>query len=133
MLARRLLSAAEDAGLGRVIDPIGTVRVSGHEIRDTVAGVQRGGTTPSKSSIPSREESIGTVARASVQDCLDGAVDAAAVAGEAWAATAPRERGEVLRRSFEAIRRQREPLARLIAAENGKTLGDARGEIELRG
>jgi succinate-semialdehyde dehydrogenase/glutarate-semialdehyde dehydrogenase len=78
---------------------------------------------------PSTEQPIGSVPVASVADCL-AAVDTAAAAAGSWAATPPRERGETLRRAFEAIRAEREPLARLIAAENGKTLGDARGEAD---
>ncbi|MFR9805204.1 aldehyde dehydrogenase family protein [Pseudonocardia sp. RS010] len=57
------------------------------------------------------------------------AVDAAAAAGPGWAATAPRERSEILRRSFDLMIERRDELARLIVAENGKTLADARGEI----
>jgi succinate-semialdehyde dehydrogenase/glutarate-semialdehyde dehydrogenase len=57
------------------------------------------------------------------------AVDAAVAAGPGWAATAPRERSEVLRRTFELMQRDREQLADLISAENGKALADARAEV----
>jgi succinate-semialdehyde dehydrogenase/glutarate-semialdehyde dehydrogenase len=57
------------------------------------------------------------------------AVDAAAAAFPGWAATAPRARAEVLMRAFELIRRDGEELAALIAAENGKSLPDARAEV----
>ncbi len=57
------------------------------------------------------------------------AVDAAAAAGPAWAASAPRSRSEVLRRAYELLVRDTEPLAALVCAENGKSLTDARAEV----
>jgi succinate-semialdehyde dehydrogenase/glutarate-semialdehyde dehydrogenase len=57
------------------------------------------------------------------------AVDAAAAAFPAWAATPPRQRSEVLHRAFELMRADTERLAGLIAAENGKSLADARAEV----
>ncbi|KAF0962768.1 NAD-dependent succinate-semialdehyde dehydrogenase [Rhodococcus sp. T7] len=64
-------------------------------------------------------------------DEADGtaAVDAAAEALPGWAATAPRERSELLRRTYELMLRDREELAALISAENGKALADARAEV----
>jgi succinate-semialdehyde dehydrogenase/glutarate-semialdehyde dehydrogenase len=77
---------------------------------------------------PATEEPIAEVADAGVEDALD-AVAAAAGALPGWAATAPRERGECLRRAFELMTERSESLARLMVAENGKALPDARGEI----
>ena len=77
---------------------------------------------------PATEEAIAEVAGASPQDALD-AVAAAHAALPAWAATAPRERGECLRRAFQLMADRAEALARLMVAENGKALRDARGEI----
>ncbi|RYB92256.1 NAD-dependent succinate-semialdehyde dehydrogenase [Nocardioides glacieisoli] len=57
------------------------------------------------------------------------AVDAAAAAFRAWAATSPRDRSDVLRRAYELMLRDREQLAALITAENGKSLVDAAGEV----
>jgi succinate-semialdehyde dehydrogenase/glutarate-semialdehyde dehydrogenase len=57
------------------------------------------------------------------------AVDAAAAALPAWAATAPRKRADILRRAFELMTERSEALAGLIAAENGKAMSDARGEV----
>jgi succinate-semialdehyde dehydrogenase/glutarate-semialdehyde dehydrogenase len=56
---------------------------------------------------------------------LDTAVDRQA----AWAATAPRERGEVLRRAYELVTARSEDFARTISLEMGKTLAEARGEV----
>jgi succinate-semialdehyde dehydrogenase / glutarate-semialdehyde dehydrogenase len=71
---------------------------------------------------------IGAVANATVADGLD-AVAAAAAAQHGWAATAPRERSEILSRAFELLRAEREELAALIVRENGKPLAEARGEL----
>ncbi|HWM74653.1 MAG TPA: NAD-dependent succinate-semialdehyde dehydrogenase [Nocardioides sp.] len=71
---------------------------------------------------------IASVADGSVDDGL-AAVDAAAGAAAAWAATSPRERSEVLRRSFDLMNRRSDDLAHLISLENGKALADARGEV----
>jgi succinate-semialdehyde dehydrogenase/glutarate-semialdehyde dehydrogenase len=57
------------------------------------------------------------------------AVDAAYEALGPWTATPPRERGEILRRTFEAIRAREEDLAELIVLENGKAFPDALGEV----
>ncbi|HHV22728.1 MAG TPA: NAD-dependent succinate-semialdehyde dehydrogenase, partial [Propionibacterium sp.] len=48
-----------------------------------------------------------------------------------WAATPPRERGEILRRAWELLMAQRDDIARLIAQESGKALSaDALGEVD---
>jgi succinate-semialdehyde dehydrogenase/glutarate-semialdehyde dehydrogenase len=77
---------------------------------------------------PATAEDIASVASGSTSDGLD-AVAAAHEAGRAWAATAPRVRGEILRRAFELMTERAEQLAALIVLENGKTLADARAEV----
>jgi succinate-semialdehyde dehydrogenase/glutarate-semialdehyde dehydrogenase len=77
---------------------------------------------------PSTGNSIATVADAAIEDGI-AAIDAAEKAAEGWAATAPRQRGEILRRAFELMTARAEDLAELIARENGKSLVDARGEV----
>ncbi|VXC55706.1 NAD-dependent succinate-semialdehyde dehydrogenase [Aeromicrobium sp. 9AM] len=57
------------------------------------------------------------------------AVDAAAAALPAWSAMPPRQRSEILRRTYELMVRDTEELAAMISAENGKSLSDARGEV----
>ena len=57
------------------------------------------------------------------------AVDAAAAAGPAWAATPPRARAEVLRKAYELMTERAGELAELISLENGKALVDAKGEV----
>jgi succinate-semialdehyde dehydrogenase/glutarate-semialdehyde dehydrogenase len=77
---------------------------------------------------PATGRELTSVASAAVADGL-AAVAAAHDAGPGWAATAPRARGEILRRAFELMSERSEQLARLIVMENGKTLADARGEV----
>jgi len=57
------------------------------------------------------------------------AIDAAARALPAWRAKTARERGAVLRRWFELILAHTEDLALLMTTEQGKPLGEARGEV----
>ena len=77
---------------------------------------------------PATENKVATVASATVEDAK-AALDAASAAFPGWAAKKPRERAEVLRKSFELIMRDAERLAKLITIENGKALADSRGEV----
>jgi succinate-semialdehyde dehydrogenase/glutarate-semialdehyde dehydrogenase len=76
---------------------------------------------------PATEEPLAEVADGTVNDALD-AVSAAHDALPGWAATPPRQRAEVLRKAFELMTERSEQFARLMSAENGKSLRDARGE-----
>jgi succinate-semialdehyde dehydrogenase/glutarate-semialdehyde dehydrogenase len=77
---------------------------------------------------PSTGEPIADVERAGLDD-LDRAIAAAAAAQAGWAATAPRERAEVLRRAFSLMIERTERIAFLMSLEMGKSLTDARGEV----
>lgn len=68
------------------------------------------------------------VADATPEDSLR-ALNAAAAAQDSWAATPPRVRSEILRRSWELLQAHREQLALLMTLEMGKPLGEARGEV----
>jgi succinate-semialdehyde dehydrogenase/glutarate-semialdehyde dehydrogenase len=68
------------------------------------------------------------VADGTVPDAVE-ALDAAVDAQPGWAATPPRERGEVLRRAFEAINDRADDLAHLMSLEMGKTVKEAKGEV----
>ena len=57
------------------------------------------------------------------------ALDAAAAAQAGWARTAPRERGEILRRAFELVTARAEDFALLMTLEMGKPLAESRGEV----
>ncbi|KQU38449.1 MULTISPECIES: NAD-dependent succinate-semialdehyde dehydrogenase [unclassified Rhodococcus (in: high G+C Gram-positive bacteria)] len=77
---------------------------------------------------PSDGTVLDTVADGGIEDAIH-AVDAAADALQAWSATPPRERAEILRRSYELMAERADTLAELISSENGKALADARAEV----
>ncbi len=75
---------------------------------------------------------IKTIADASPEDGK-AALDAAADAFPAWAATPPRERAELLRRAFDLLQERKEDFALLMTIEMGKPLAEARGEVAYGG
>src|SRR5262245_21549320 len=77
---------------------------------------------------PSTGQALTRVADASPADGL-AALDAAVAAQPVWAVTAPRERGEVLRRAYELLMARQDDLALLMTLEMGKPVAEARGEI----
>jgi len=60
---------------------------------------------------------------------IEAALAAADRAAASWAKTAPRVRGEILRKAFELMVQEADYLAELISKENGKALPDAKGEV----
>jgi len=78
---------------------------------------------------PATGEALGEVASASPREGVL-ALDAAAAAQDAWAATAPRVRAEILRAAFETIHAQAERFTVLISLESGKTLAEAHAELD---
>ena len=77
---------------------------------------------------PSTGATLAEVADATPGDAVV-ALDAAVAAQPAWAATAPRERGEILRRAYERLVERTEDFALLMTLEMGKPLADARAEV----
>ncbi|HEX8498627.1 MAG TPA: aldehyde dehydrogenase family protein, partial [Actinomycetales bacterium] len=77
---------------------------------------------------PSTGEVLTTVADATVADGK-AALDAAVDAQPAWARTAPRDRGEMLRSAFEVITARKDELALLMTLEMGKPLSESLAEI----
>ncbi|MGO9781030.1 MAG: NAD-dependent succinate-semialdehyde dehydrogenase [Streptosporangiaceae bacterium] len=77
---------------------------------------------------PATEDALTDVADATEADAL-AAVSAAYAALPGWSATPPRQRAECLRRAFELMTDRGEQIARLMSAENGKSLRDARAEL----
>jgi succinate-semialdehyde dehydrogenase/glutarate-semialdehyde dehydrogenase len=77
---------------------------------------------------PATGETLVEVADASVDDA-NAALDAAVAAQPEWAAFAPRERGEILRRAFDAIVSRADELALLMTLEMGKPLKESKAEI----
>src|ERR1700685_3763729 len=76
---------------------------------------------------PATENKVASVASATVEDAK-AAIDAARPAFPGWAAKKPRERAEILRKSYDLIMRDAERLAKLITIENGQGLSDSRAE-----
>ena len=77
---------------------------------------------------PATEQLLATVSVAGL-DQARLAVDAAWEAAPGWAATAPRQRSDILRRAYDLMIDREEQLAELIILENGKTYTDAIGEV----
>jgi succinate-semialdehyde dehydrogenase/glutarate-semialdehyde dehydrogenase len=77
---------------------------------------------------PSTGAVLCQVADATPEDGL-AALDAAAESQAGWAAVAPRERGEILRRAYDKLIERRDQLALLMTLEMGKPLAEAAGEI----
>lgn len=81
---------------------------------------------------PSTGDVIRTIADATPADGIR-ALDAAVAAQDAWAATAPRTRSDILRRAFDLVQEHKEDLALLMTLEMGKPLAEARGEVAYGG
>jgi succinate-semialdehyde dehydrogenase/glutarate-semialdehyde dehydrogenase len=77
---------------------------------------------------PATGEALCEVADASTDDAK-AALDAAVDAGAEFASMAPRDRGEILRRAFEAIVSREDELALLMTLEMGKPLKESKAEI----
>ncbi len=77
---------------------------------------------------PATGESLCEVADASTDDAK-AALSAAVDAGPDWFQHPPRERGEILRRAFEAITARADELALLMTLEMGKPLAESKAEI----
>jgi len=77
---------------------------------------------------PATGDGIADVAAGTPDDAVL-ACDVADRAQRSWAAVAPREKSEVLRRCWSTLIDHADELANLIVAEHGKPLADARGEI----
>jgi malonate-semialdehyde dehydrogenase (acetylating)/methylmalonate-semialdehyde dehydrogenase len=61
---------------------------------------------------------------------VEQAIAAAEAAQPAWAATNPQRRARVLMKFLELVHGEFEALATLLSSEHGKTLADARGDIQ---
>jgi len=77
---------------------------------------------------PATGEPLCEVADASPDDAM-AALDAAVEAGPQWSQHPPRERGEILRRAFDAIIEHKDELALLMTLEMGKPLKESQAEI----
>ena len=94
-----------------------------------IDGAWRPGSTGERFPVldPSDGSTIAEFAIATDADC-DAAIDAAQRALPAWSATAPRNRGEILRSAFDILTAEADTLAELMVHENGKSWADAKIE-----
>ena len=93
---------------------VGGQRVESPKTRDVVS--------------PATGEKIAAVPEASAEQ-VQAALQAARKAQADWGARAPIERGAVMRRIADLIRRDAETLARIVVLEQGKPIVEARGEV----
>ena len=77
---------------------------------------------------PATQETLTEVADGGPEDAA-AALDAAVEAGPAWAATPPRERGEVLRRAWSLLGEHADELALLMTLEMGKSVTESKAEV----
>jgi succinate-semialdehyde dehydrogenase/glutarate-semialdehyde dehydrogenase len=77
---------------------------------------------------PSTGKAIASVADATPEDAK-AALDACCAVQAEWAAHPPRERGEILRRSWELITERADELALIMTLEMGKPLAESKAEI----
>jgi len=61
---------------------------------------------------------------------LDYAVTGALKAQQSWASTNPQKRGRVMMEFVRLLQKNMEPLAEALSSEHGKTIPDARGDIQ---
>ncbi len=77
---------------------------------------------------PSTGEALCEIADAGEAEAI-AALDAAVAVKDEWAATAPRERADILRSVYESMLDQLDELALLMTLEMGKPLSESRAEI----
>lgn len=105
-----------------VIDSVPTQLLVGGQWRDAASGATFDVDNPATGA------TLAAVADASVQDAR-AALDAAVAAQADWAATAPRERGEILRRAYDLVIARTDELAEIMTLEMGKPFAQSQGEI----
>ena len=94
-----------------------------------IGGEERPGSSTFDVLNPATDEVLISIANATPEDGI-AALDAAAAVQKEWAATAPRERGEILRSVFEAITERAEEFATLMTLEMGKVYAESMGEVK---
>ncbi|MCU0637861.1 MAG: aldehyde dehydrogenase family protein, partial [Methanothrix sp.] len=78
---------------------------------------------------PATLEPIGLFQKASMDD-VNHAVDSSEEAFDSWSRTPPPQRAKILYRVARLLEGRKEELARLMTAENGKVLQEARGDVQ---
>ena len=77
---------------------------------------------------PATQETLTEVADGQPEDAT-AALDAAVEAAPGWAATPPRERGEILRRAWSLLVEHTDELALLMTLEMGKSVTESKAEV----
>ena len=94
-----------------------------------IGGEERPATSTYDVLDPSNDEVLIKVGNATAADAI-AALDAACAVQAEWAATPPRERGEILRSVFETIIERTDELAALMTLEMGKVFAESQGEVK---
>lgn len=94
-----------------------------------IGGEERSGSSTFDVLNPANDEVLVSVADGIAEDAI-AALDAACAVQADWAATPPRERGEILRAVFEAITARADDIAALMTLEMGKVLAESKGEVK---
>src|SRR3954471_19533301 len=99
-----------------------------------IGGEWRDGSASGSISVedPSTEEAIAEVADADGSDASDALASCVEHQAE-WQHTAPRDRGEILRRAYELITERADDLALLMTLEMGKSVAESKAEIAYAG
>src|ERR687897_2011635 len=105
-----------------VVDSVNKQLFIGGEWRDPPGGAS----FPAKA--PWTAEPLCEIADGTPEDALDALASADEMQAE-WGKTAPRERGEILRRAFEKLVERTDELALLMTLEMGKALAESKAEI----
>ncbi|MFN8152102.1 MAG: CoA-acylating methylmalonate-semialdehyde dehydrogenase [Solirubrobacterales bacterium] len=102
-----------------------------NEIPHFISGERRAGTSERFSDVfdPATGGVQARVALASAEE-VAAAVASAAEAQPGWAATNPQRRARVLMRFLDLVNSEMDSLARLLSQEHGKTIPDAKGDIQ---
>jgi succinate-semialdehyde dehydrogenase / glutarate-semialdehyde dehydrogenase len=106
----------------RVVDAAPNQLFIGGEWRDSSSGKSLGIEDPSTG------ETLCEIADGTPEDAV-AALDAACAVQSDWAATAPRDRGEILRRAYELMTERAGDLGLLMTLEMGKPLAESAAEI----
>jgi succinate-semialdehyde dehydrogenase/glutarate-semialdehyde dehydrogenase len=94
-----------------------------------IGGEEREGSSSFDVLDPSNDQVLTSLANATAEDAI-AALDAACAVQAEWAATPPRERGEILRSVFEKITERADDIAALMTMEMGKVLAESKGEVK---
>ncbi|MER5392220.1 CoA-acylating methylmalonate-semialdehyde dehydrogenase [Saccharopolyspora sp. NPDC002686] len=102
-----------------------------NELEHFIGGKRVAGTSGSFGDVfdPNTGQVQARVPLASAEEVV-AAVDNAAEAQPAWAALNPQKRARVLMRFLQLVNEEMDSLARLLASEHGKTVADAKGDIQ---